>query len=130
MTVLTRRVLWAYIAIGVAALLFVLRRLLFPTTFEIEGVPFDIAVGSALNLCYNRPSISACGDLGAVLVAVIGVVLATGWASAGRTIFAVILAILPLGLYLALSPIWIPLILLLLIPPAIELATLAIFPAG
>ena len=129
MRVLTRRVVWAYLAIGVAALVFVLRRVLFPTTFEIEGVPFDIAVGSALNLCYNRPSLNACGDLGAVVFAVIGVVLASGWGSAGRTIFAVILAILPLGLYLALSPIWVPLFLLLCIPLAIELATQAIFPA-
>jgi hypothetical protein len=127
MTLFTRRTLWAYALILVAVALFALRRVLLPTTFELEGVPFDIAVASALNSCYGRPTLNSCADLGVVTLAVIGVVLATGWASAGRTIFAVILAIMPLGLFLALSPVWLTLILLLVIPAAIELVSQALF---
>ena len=129
MKLFTRRVAWAYAILLVCAALFLLRRAVLPTVFELEGVPFDIAVGSALNACYGRPTLSSCSDLGIVALAVIGVVVATWWGSAGRTAFAVILALLPLGLYLVLSPIWIPLIMLLLIPPTIGGVAGALFPA-
>jgi hypothetical protein len=128
MQIFTGRVVLAYAVILVGAILFLLRRLVLPTTFEIEGVPFDIAVGSVVNSCYNRPALNSCSDLVIVLLTILGVVVATGWRSVGRAIFAVILAIVPLGLYLGLGPIWIPLLALLLIPLAIEVASQLLFP--
>lgn len=130
MQIFTRRVAWAYTAILLGAILFMLRRLVLPTLFELEGVPFDIAVGSIVNSCYGNPALSTCSDPVIVLLTIIGVVVATGWGSLGRTIFAVILGLLPLGLYLGLGPIWIPLLALLLIPLAVELGTRLVFPQG
>ncbi len=128
MRIVTRRVVWAYAVVLVGATLFLLRRLVLPTVFEIEGVPFDIAVGSALNSCYSRPALATCGDLVIVAPTVLGVVVATGWRSLGRTAFALVLALPPLALYLALSPIWIPLLLVLLIPLAVEFLSQLFFP--
>lgn len=128
MQIFTRRVAWAYTVILVGAILFMLRRLVLPTVFETEGVPFDIAVGSIVNSCYSRPALNTCSDLVVVVLTIAGVVIASGWGSFGRATFAVILGVLPLGLYLALGPIWIPLLALLLIPLAIEVGTRLVFP--
>mgnify|MGYP005842078631 CR=1 FL=1 len=128
MNIFTRRVAWAYSAILVGALLFMLRRLVLPTYFELEGVPFAIAVGSALNSCYGRPTLNNCGDGLVFVLTTIGVVVATGWGSLGRSIFAVILAVLPVGLYFAFAPLGLPVLLLLLIPLAIEAASQLLFP--
>lgn len=130
MQIVTRRVAWAYAAILAGAILFLLRRLLLPTTFELEGMPFDIAAGSVVNSCYSRPALNSCSDPAIVLLTILGVVAAAGWRSLGRAIFAAILAIVPLGLYLGLGPIWIPLLALLLIPLAIEIASQLLFPPG
>lgn len=62
MQIFTRRVAWAYTVLLVGAILFMLRRLLLPTTFEIEGVPFDIAVGSAVYACFTGPTLATCSD--------------------------------------------------------------------
>ncbi|NCC30594.1 MAG: hypothetical protein EOM24_01070 [Chloroflexia bacterium] len=128
MNISTQRILVAYTILLAGIALFILRRMVLPTTFEIQGVPFDIAVPSVLNSCYNRPALNTCSDSVIVTLTTVGVVLASGWRSAGRMIFAVILGILPLGLYFVLSPIWIPLILLALLPLEIELGTRFLFP--
>ncbi|PDV97668.1 hypothetical protein [Candidatus Chloroploca asiatica] len=128
MNISTQRILVAYTILLAGIALFILRRMVLPTTFEIQGVPFDIAVPSVLNSCYNRPALNTCSDSVIVTLTTVGVVLASGWRSAGRMIFAVILGILPLGLYFVLSPIWIPLILLALLPIEIELGTRFLFP--
>lgn len=126
---LSRRTLNAYAVIVAGATLFMLRRLVLPTVFELEGLPFDIAVPSALNACYRGPALSTCGDGVIVVLTVIGVAVAAGWGSPGRAIFAAILAVLPLGLYLVLSPIWIPLALLILLPLALDLGVRLLLPA-
>ncbi|MBP1465547.1 hypothetical protein EYB53_007495 [Candidatus Chloroploca sp. M-50] len=128
MNISTQRILVAYTILLAGIALFILRRMILPTTFEIQGVPFDIAVPSVLNSCYNRPALNTCSDSVIVTLTTVGVVLASGWRSAGRMIFAVILGILPLGLYFVLSPIWIPLILLALLPLEIEIGTRFLFP--
>ncbi|WP_129671338.1 hypothetical protein [Candidatus Chloroploca sp. Khr17] len=128
MNISTQRILVAYTILFAGIALFILRRMVLPTTFEIQGVPFDIAVPSVLNSCYNRPALNTCSDSFIVILTTVGVVLASGWRSAGRMIFAVILGILPLGLYFILSPIWIPLILLALLPIEIEIGTRFLFP--
>jgi hypothetical protein len=120
MKLLESRIVRAYLVIAVGALLFALRRVVLPTFFELEGVPFDIAVPSALNSCYFSPALSTCSDAGIVALTVIGVIVAVGWGSVGMTNFAVILAIPPLVLYFALSPIWAPLLALAFIPIALE----------
>lgn len=127
---LSRRTLYAYAVLLGGATLFMLRRLLLPTVFELEGLPFDIAVSSALNACYGGPTLSTCSDGVIGTLTVIGVAAAASWGSVGRTIFAYILAVLPLGLYLLLSPIWIPLILLILLPPALDLGARLLVPPG
>jgi hypothetical protein len=111
---------YPYASLLIGAILFMLRRLVLPTVFELEGVPFGIAVGSALNACYVRPSLSSCGDGIIVLLTGLGVALGAGWGSLGRTIFALILVILPLGLYFAYSPLWLWLPLLILLPVVLE----------
>ncbi|GAB4443902.1 MAG: hypothetical protein OHK0015_44610 [Chloroflexi bacterium OHK40] len=128
MRLYTGRVAWAYCAIVAGAVLFLLRRLLLPSFAEVEGLPFEIAVGSALNSCYGRPALNTCGDGIIFVLATLGVIIASGWGSFGRSVFAVILAILPLGLFFAFAPIWIPPLLLLLIPLAIEGGTRLLFP--
>lgn len=129
MQIFTRRVAWAYTVLLAGAILFMLRRLALPTTFELEGVPFDIAVGSVVNSCFGGPALNSCADPAVVVLTVVGVVIATGWGSIGRTIFAAILALVPLGMYFALGPIWIPLLALLLVPLVIEIGTRVVFPA-
>lgn len=123
-----RRMLRAYLVIGVGALLFWLRRLVLPTFFEVEGVTFDIAVPSALNSCYMTPALSTCSDAVVVLLTIVGVVSAVGWRQPPLLIFATILAIPPLVLYFALSPIWAPLIALAVIPLLLELGLWFLFP--
>jgi hypothetical protein len=126
----SRRALNAYAVLLAGVILFLLRRLVLPTVFELEGVPFDIAVPSALNSCYNGPALSTCSDGVIVALTIIGVTVAAGWGSVGRMIFAVILSILPLGLYFILSPIWIPLALLILLPLALDLGVRLLAPAS
>lgn len=119
----TERPTWwfaPYAALLIGATLFMLRRLVLPTYFELEGVPFGIAVGSALNACYTRPTLSVCADGIIVALTGLGVALGAGWGSLGRSIFAAILLILPLGLYFAYSPIWLWLPLLILLPIILE----------
>lgn len=126
---LTRRTLSAYAVLLAGATLFMLRRLVLPTVFELEGLPFDIAVPSAMNACYMRPALNTCSDGAIAVLTVLGVALAAGWGSPGRMIFAMILAVLPLGLYLVLTPIWIPLLLLILLPLALDLGVRLLVPS-
>jgi hypothetical protein len=126
---LSRRTLNAYVVLLAGIVLFLLRRLVLPTSFELDGLPFDIATSSALNACYNTPALDMCGDGVIVALTIIGVTLASGWGRTGRMIFAVILALLPIGLYFILSPIWVTLILLILLPLALDLGVRLLVPA-
>ncbi len=112
----------------VGAILFMLRRLLLPTSLELEGVPFDIGLGSVLNLCYSRPSLAACSDPVIVTLTVFGVALTAARGSVGRSIFALIMLLLPLGLYFAYSPLWLWLGLLLLLPLLLDLGVRWLIP--
>jgi hypothetical protein len=125
---LRNRIVRAYLVIAVGAALYMLRRYALPTFFDTEGLPFDIAGPSALNSCYDSFTLNTCADGGIVILTVIGVIAAVGWGSSGMMIFAIILAIPPLVLYFALSPIWAPLISLMLIPAALELGLRFLFP--
>jgi hypothetical protein len=122
------RIVRAYIVIAVGAALYMLRRYALPTFFDTEGLPFDIAGPSALNSCYDTLALNTCADGGIVGLTMIGVIAAVGVGSVGMTIFAIILAIPPLVLYFALSPIWAPLLSLMLIPVALELGLRFLFP--
>ena len=126
---LNRRLLNAYLILFAGILLFVVRRFVLPTSFELAGVPFEIAVPSALNACYASPELSMCGDGVIVTLTIIGVTMVAGWGSVGRMIFAVILALLPTGLYFTLSPIVLPLLLLFLLPLALDLGVRLLVPA-
>ncbi|MEI7772297.1 MAG: hypothetical protein WCI67_20065 [Chloroflexales bacterium] len=128
MPIFQSRIVRAYIIIAMGAILFMLRRYALPTFFDTEGLPFDIAGPSALNSCYDAFALNTCADGGVVLFTVLGVIITVGWGSIGMTIFAIILAIPPLVLYFALSPIWAPLISLMLIPVALELGLRFLFP--
>ncbi len=128
MPIFESRILRTYVVIALGAILFMLRRYALPTFFDTEGLPFDIAGPSALNSCYDAIALNTCADGGIVLFTIIGVVLSVGWGSLGMAIFAVILAIPPLVLYFALSPIWAPLLSLLLIPVALEVGLRFLFP--
>lgn len=125
---LSHNTIYAFTALLAGMSLYLLRRLLAPTVFEIEGLPFAIAGPSALNACYRTGTINNCGDLGIVILTTIAVTVATGWGSAGRSIFAAILSISPIGLYLVGAPIWVSALLLAVIPLAIDLGTRLIFP--
>jgi hypothetical protein len=125
---LRNRIVRAYLVIALGAALYMLRRYALPTFFDGEGLPFDIAGPSALNSCYNALALNTCADGGIVLATVLGVVTAVGWGSLGMAIFAIILAIPPLVLFFALSPIWAPLLSLALIPVALELGLRFLFP--
>lgn len=125
---LGNRIVRAYLVIAAGAALYMLRRYALPTFFETEGLPFEIAGPSALNSCYNGFALNTCADAGIVTLTVIGVILAVGWGSPGMAIFAVILAIPPLVLFFALSPIWAPLLSLALIPIALEVGLRFLFP--
>ncbi len=126
--IFTSRLARAYLVIALGAVLFALRRVFLPTFFEEQGVMFDIAVPSALNSCYNRPALNTCSDAVIVVLTVIGVVAAVGWGNLAMTVFAIILALPPLALYFALSPIWAPLIALAFIPIALEIGLWLLFP--
>ncbi|MEI7643030.1 MAG: hypothetical protein WCJ55_01860 [Chloroflexales bacterium] len=128
MSISQSRILRAYLVIALGAILFMLRRYALPTFFDTEGLPFEIAGPSALNSCYSAFALNTCADGGIVFFTVIGVITAMGWGSIGMAIFAIILAIPPLVLYFALSPIWAPLLSLLLIPAALELGMRFLFP--
>ncbi len=128
MTIFSRRTLYAYAVILGGMSLYMLRRLFLPTFFETEGVPFAISSISALSACYAGPTINTCSDAVIVTLSTFGVVAAASWGSPGRTIFALILAVLPLGFYLIGSSIWITLILLVLLPLAIDLGVRLLIP--
>ncbi|MEI8308751.1 MAG: hypothetical protein WCF99_16945 [Chloroflexales bacterium] len=128
MPIFQNRIVRAYLVIALGAVLFMLRRYALPTFFDTEGLPFDIAGPSALNSCYDAIALNTCADGGIVLFTIIGVVMSVGWGSMGKTIFAIILAIPSLVIYFALSPIWAPLLSLLLIPVALELGLRFLFP--
>ncbi|NJN17948.1 MAG: hypothetical protein HC822_17580 [Oscillochloris sp.] len=119
MAFLRNRYFRAYLVIAAGALLFWLRRLTLPTYFELSGIPFDIAVPSNLVSCTNQPTIATCSDAVIVTLTVIGVVITVGWGNAGMLIFAIILALPPLLLYFAGSPILPPLLALAFIPLAL-----------
>lgn len=125
----TRRSLYAYAFLLAGLIVFMLRRLVLPTAFEVEGLPFDIAVSSTLNACYLMPAVNTCSDGVIGVATIMGVALAAGWGSAGRMVFALILAVLPLGLYLVLSPFWIPLILTILLPLVLDVGVRLFQPA-
>jgi len=122
------RMVRAFAVIAVAALLFALRRAILPTFFEQQGVPFDIAVPSNLSSCTLSPALDTCSDAAVVVLAVAGVVAAVGWGSPAMLIFAIILAVPPLLLYFAGSPIWAPLLALAFIPVALELGLRLLVP--
>ncbi|MFV9503637.1 MAG: hypothetical protein AB4911_03640 [Oscillochloridaceae bacterium umkhey_bin13] len=123
-----QRTINAFTALLVGIGLYLLRRLLAPTVFESGGLPFEIAGPSALNACYRNATINNCGDLGIVVITTIAVAVATGWGSVGRGIFAAILSISPIGLYLVGAPIWVSAILLAMMPLAIDLGARWLFP--
>jgi hypothetical protein len=127
---LSRRASYAYMVLLAGAILVLLRRLLLPNFFELEGLPLDIANASALNSCYGSPAISTCGDGVVVILTAIGVAVAAGWGSAGRAIFAAILVVLPIGLYLSFVPIWAIALLLALLPLALDLGVRMFYPQG
>lgn len=118
----------AYLIIVVGATFFMARRLVFPTLFEVSGIPFDIAVPSNLNACYTDPRWLYCSDGIIVALTILGVVVALGWGSVGMSVFAIMLAIPPFVLYFALSPIWAPLIALAFIPLALEIGVRWLLP--
>lgn len=121
MPIATQRLIWAYGCVLVGALLLALRRLLLPNYFELEGLPLGIAIPSALYSCYTRPAPGTCGDGVIFGLTALGVVIASGWGSLGRSIFAVILVILPLCFYFLFAAAGLAVPMLLLIPVAIEL---------
>ncbi|NNJ09352.1 hypothetical protein EKD04_003320 [Chloroflexales bacterium ZM16-3] len=129
MPIFQNRIVRAYLVIAVGAILYMLRRYALPTFFDTEGVPFDIAGPSALYSCYTGFALNTCADGFIVGLTIIGVVVAVGWGSLGMAIFAIILAIPPAVLFFALSPIWAPLLSLLLIPLALEFGMRFLFPA-
>ncbi|MBX0326801.1 hypothetical protein K2Z83_03780 [Oscillochloris sp. ZM17-4] len=129
MQFLQNRIVRAYIVITVGAILYMLRRYALPTFFDTEGLPFDIAGPSALYACYSGFALNTCADGFIVGLTIIGVVVAVGWGSLGMAIFAVILAIPPTVLFFALSPIWAPLLSLLIIPLALEIGLRFLLPA-
>ncbi len=130
MPILENRIVRAYLVIAMGAILYMLRRYALPTFFETEGIPFDIAGPSALLSCYNGFAINTCADGFIVGLTIIGVIIATGWGSLGMTIFAIIVAIPPAVLYFALSPIWAPLLSLLIIPIALEIGLRFLMPGS
>jgi hypothetical protein len=107
-------VCYAILALGIG--LFFLRRLLLPSFFELEGVPFEIATRSTLNSCYSAPTLAKCSDPVIVLATIIGVTLVIGWGSTIAMVFAAILAVMPTLFYLMLGPISFVLILLIANP--------------
>lgn len=128
MSLVQNRTFRAFAVIAAAALLFMLRRAALPTFFEQQGVPFDIAVPSNLSSCLQGPALDTCSDAAVVVLAVVGVVAAVGWGSLGMLIFAIILALPPLLLYFAGSPIWAPLLALAFIPIALEVGLRLLVP--
>jgi hypothetical protein len=125
---LRHRLVVCYAILAFGALLFFLRRLLLPSFFELEGVPFTIAAPSILNSCYSAPTIAKCSDPVIVVATIIGVTLAIGWRSTIAMIFAVILALVPLLFYLMLGPITFVLILLIVNPLFIFFGMRLLFP--
>ncbi|NTW01819.1 MAG: hypothetical protein HGA19_11075 [Oscillochloris sp.] len=130
MPILNNRIVRTYLVIALGAAFYMLRRYALPTFFETEGLPFDIAGPSALYSCYNGFALNTCADGFIVGLTIIGVIIAVGWGSLGMTIFAIILAIPPLVLFFALSPIWAPLLSLILIPIALELGLRFLLPTS
>jgi hypothetical protein len=122
------RIVRAYLVIAMGAILYMLRRYALPTFFDTEGVPFDIAGPSALYSCYGGFALNTCADGFIVGLTIIGVVVAVGWGNVGMAVFAIILAMPPAVLFFALSPIWAPLLSLLLIPLALEVGLRFLFP--
>ncbi|PDW02858.1 hypothetical protein CJ255_11895 [Candidatus Viridilinea mediisalina] len=104
----------------IGGMLFMLRRLVLPTSFELAGVPFTIAINSALNLCYTRPGLITCSDAIIVVLTSLAVAIGAGWRSWGRMFFALIFVVTPIGLYILSGPIWLWLPTLALLPVVIE----------
>jgi hypothetical protein len=128
-SLLRNRIALCYLLIAGGALLFAARRLVLPTFFEQEGLPFVIAAPSILNSCYSAPTLAKCSDPAIVLATIVGVTLVTGWGHPVALIFALILAILPTLLYLLLGPIVIVLGFLLIIPIIVRLGMRLFFPS-
>jgi hypothetical protein len=124
------RLLRSYLVLLLGVLVFIGRRYLAPTTFELEGLPPVIAVGSVLNSCYVAPTWIKCSDPVIIAVSVLLMTLTLGWGSWVAMIFAVILAILPLSIYFLLGPITLVLINLLVIPLIVQMILRLIFPLG
>jgi hypothetical protein len=125
----SRRTLNAYTVLLAGAILFLLRRLVLPTVFETEGVPFNIALPSAMYACSQIPSLSNCSDGVLGVLTIVGVALAAGWGSLGRMVFSLILMLLPLSMFLMLSPIWIPIVMVILLPLALDVGVRLFEPA-
>jgi hypothetical protein len=119
----------AYTVLLAGAILFLLRRLLLPTVFEIEGVPFYIAMPSAMYACSQMPGLSNCSDGVLGVLTIVGVALASGWGSPGRMVFSLILMLLPLSMFLMLSPIWIPIVMVILLPLVLDVGARLLAPA-
>ncbi len=127
-SLLRSRITICYLIIAGGTLLFALRRLILPTFFELEGLPFFIAAPSVLNSCYSAPTLAKCSDPAIVLATIIGVTLVTGWGHPIALIFALILAILPTLFYLLLGPILFVLGFLLIIPVLVTFGMRLFFP--
>lgn len=125
---LAGRLLRAYGILSVGLLFFLLRRVIFPTSFELSGMPLSIASASALNQCTYQFSISSCGDAFIVVLTTIGMLVSYGWGRPGLMAFAFILAPLPIVIYFLLAPPWLLLIVLLAIPIVLEIGLRLLLP--
>jgi hypothetical protein len=125
---LAGRLLRAYGILCVGLLFFLLRRVIFPTSFEVSGMPLSISSASALNQCTYQFSLSNCGDAFIVVLTTIGMLVAYGWGRPGLMVFAFILGPLPIAVYFLLAPPWLLLVVLLAIPLVLEIGLRLLLP--
>jgi hypothetical protein len=125
----TRRTLNAYTVLLAGTILFLLRSFLLPTVFELEGVPFYVAIPSAMYACSRLPTLNTCGDGVIGVLTIVGVALAAGWGSPGRMVFSLILMLLPLSMFLMLSSIWITIVMIVLLPLVLDVGARLLAPA-
>jgi hypothetical protein len=122
------RVFSAYVLLCVGALLFLARRMVLPTDFDVEGMPFEIAATSATNRCYSRPSLAMCSDLLIVVPTIIAVTIASGRGHILALLFAALMGLMALALFLMLSSIYVVFATLLLMPLLIVTINRLAFP--
>ncbi|MCU0493148.1 MAG: hypothetical protein MUD01_16305 [Chloroflexaceae bacterium] len=127
LALLHNRLIRSYSVLLLGMLLFVARRWVLPLEIE-QGLPFDIATSTVLNLCYLTAHPVPCADPLLVVLTVVGLVVAVGWGSRGMLLFTLILMPLPLFLYFSFGPLWLVFLYLLAIPAAMELGLRWLFP--